>query len=240
MNSPSAEPPLPDFVRDCTTEKVTEQRVRWEPDPWRQVFVGHAELFEALTSHAAEATGIARDFVHTRAGGDPIELFLAAMAWGWGSVGYGPTRVKAVLSQPGAMNRLAAIVDTVRNRGAGEGWTALLAEHKVPGLGMAFGTKLLYFAGYRVCPSLRPLILDARVRAALQAAAPGTVPGTGRTVWRDDYLRYLKLANAWAAEPTWAQDPDVVEYALFNRGGGARPDADDGDGDEDARPGSEE
>ncbi len=42
------------------------------------------------------------------------------------------------------------------------------------------------------------------------------MPAKG-TVWKPDYLRYLKLAEEWAAEPTWAQQPDVVEYALFDQ-----------------------
>jgi hypothetical protein len=54
------------------------------------------------------------------------------------------------------------------------------------------------------------------VRKALQTFAPGTVPAKG-TVWKPNYLRYLELAEEWAAEPTWAQQPDVVEYALFDQ-----------------------
>ena len=89
-----------------------------------------------------------------------------------------------------------------------------MGAHKIKGLNMAFGTKLLYFAGYTTERRPRPLILDKRVRRALQVVAPGTVPPKG-TVWSSDYLRYLKLAETWADDLVWHQNPDVVEYGLF-------------------------
>lgn len=57
---------------------------------------------------------------------------------------------------------------------------------------------------------------DQRVLNALQTVAPGTVPAKG-TVWKAGYPRHLDLAEAWAAEPTLAQQSDVVEYRLFDR-----------------------
>src|SRR2546430_2070753 len=98
-DSSSALPALPDFVRPFTVARVAAQRVPWHPASWQQVFAGHPQLFEALTAHVNEAGGISRDFVHDRADGDPIELFLAAMAWGWGTVGYGPARVEKMLAE---------------------------------------------------------------------------------------------------------------------------------------------
>jgi hypothetical protein len=132
--------------------------------------------------------------------------------------------------------KVHAIVDTVRSCGSGDGWTDLLRDHRISGLGMAYGTKLLYFAGYGVSVGPRPLILDARVRAALQIDAARTVPAEGSTVWQPDYERYLLLASTWAADPTWDQEPDVVELALFDQAGGGRPDPDADKTDADASP----
>ena len=42
------------------------------------------------------------------------------------------------------------------------------------------------------------------------------MPAKGK-VLKADYLRYLDLAEEWAAETTWAQEPDAVEYALFDQ-----------------------
>ena len=139
------------------------------------------------------------------------------MAWGHGRRGYGPNRTKAILSQDDAPQKLGAIVEATRTDGAEAGWRALLGTHKIKGLNMSFGTKLLYFAGYTTNHRPRPLILDEKVRAGLAIVAPGTVPPRGRVTHRD-YLRYLELAEDWAAEPTFGQSPDVVEYGLFVAG----------------------
>jgi hypothetical protein len=137
------------------------------------------------------------------------------MAWGYGRSGYGPSRTRAILGQPDAEERIGKVVEETRNNGAAAGWEALLHTHQIKGLGMSFGTKLLYYAGYGSGYRPRPLILDELVRASLQKVKAGTVPATG-LVREADYLRYLQLAEDWAADPAWRQQPHVVEYGLFS------------------------
>ena len=139
-----------------------------------------------------------------------------AMAWGYGTNGYGPSRTSAVLAEDGATDKIAAIVEATRTQGAAAGWRALLSTHMIAGLNMSFGTKLLYFAGYTTDNRPRPLILDERVRAGLQIFVPGTVPPKGKTVYKADYLRYLELAETCANAPLCQPTPEVVEYALFS------------------------
>jgi hypothetical protein len=128
---------------------------------------------------------------------------------------YGPHRVKTILDGDGTEDRIRAIVEATRSQGADAGWHALLNTHKIDGLNMSFGTKLLYFAGYTTDQRPRPLVLDEKVRASLDKIAPGTVPPKG-LVYHADYLGYLDLADTWASNPSWAQAPDVVEFALFD------------------------
>lgn len=94
----------------------------------------------------------------------------------------------------------------------------LFGNHRIFGLSYAFGTKLLYFAGYTSgCPGPRPLVLDANVLSALHDAGTGILALGG--VQSADYLRYLELAESWAADPTWEEGtPEIVEYGLFARG----------------------
>lgn len=207
---------VPAAIRRYTIGDVDAQRVRWIPDRWIAAFTGYEAAHSALIEHSTEADGIARSFIHSRSDGDPVELFLMAMAWGYRPKDYGPTRTQRVLESDGADEKIRAIVDTTRSDGAAAGWHALLTTHKIDGLNMSFGTKLLYFAGYTASHRPRPLVLDERVRASLNRpeVAPGTVPPKG-IVRQADYMRYLELAEDWAAEPDWNQQPDVVEYALF-------------------------
>ncbi|MCP2621575.1 hypothetical protein NLB33_01750 [Mycolicibacterium smegmatis] len=209
---------IPHIVRRYTSAHVERQRNRWIPERWAGVFAGHEQAHADLREHVEEAGGIARSFLHAQAGRDPVDLFLMTMAWGYQPKDYGPQRTAAVLGQDGAVEKINAIVEATRTDGAAAGWSALLDSHKIRGLGMSFGTKLLYYAGYTCHQKQRPLVLDERVRAALAIIAPGTVPARG-WVRRDDYLRYLDLAESWATNPAWNQAPDVVEYALFSHGG---------------------
>lgn len=204
---------VPDPVRRYDKGDVEAHRVKWIPDRWIATFAGREAAHRALAEHSAEANGIARRFIHAQANGDPVDLFLMAMAWGYKPRDYGPHRTGKVLDADNAEAKLRAIVDATRAHGATAGWHALFT-HKITGLNMSFGTKLLYFAGYTTSHRPRPLVLDERVRASLDEIAPGTVPPTGRVV-QADYLRYLELAESWASEPYWKQEPDVVEYALF-------------------------
>ena len=209
-------PPIPNALRSFSSTDVASHRVQFNPEAWRTAFADHEETLTQLAHHAHNEGGITRSYLHDRASTDPVDLFLISMVWGYGKVGYGPRRITDILNQVGADDKLRAIVETTRNGGAAAGWNALLNTHRIGGLDMSFGTKLLYFAGYTTSHGPRPLILDNVVRIALQNAAPGTVPASGR-VHRDDYLRYLQLAEDWAADPDWNVEPDVIEYALFNQ-----------------------
>ncbi|OZC33159.1 hypothetical protein [Gordonia polyisoprenivorans] len=207
---------LPESVKRYTVGDVSNHLVRWNPDPWRDVFRGFDEAFLSLSEHVISNGGITRSYVHDRAAGDPVELFLLAMAWGYGTIGYGPTRVRKILSQTDSRAKLADIVVATRAGGAEAGWIALLRQHRIKGLGMAFGTKLLYFAGYSCQSRPRPLILDQFVRRALHQLIDPVMPV--KTIVRlDDYLRYLEVAEYAASQ---LGEPDVLEYALFELGKG--------------------
>lgn len=100
---------------------------------------------------------------------------------------------------------------------------------KIPGLGPAFFTKFLYFAGAGD-PSHLCLILDARVAASLHAAGWTSLPhskrGAGKNFsanWHTaTYVAYCALLERWAEaasnERSSSVAADEIEVALFERG----------------------
>lgn len=213
---------IPPHVLGFSRADVSAQRALWFPTTfWRTAFAGYPALFDDLVTEVAVHGGIRRTFVHERALAAPAELFLAAMAWGFGAQAPRfPVQRNMLVGNNAAVQAyaasLAAIVQQTQTHGAGAGWRALLVTNRVPGLDMSFGTKLVYFAGYTVNnPGPRPLVLDQHVRAALNTFAPNTVPATG-TVRQAHYLAYLDLAASWAQDQRWNESPEVVEFALFS------------------------
>lgn len=216
---------VPETLRPYSREDVSFQLVPWVADDWVGAFYARPETFEELSNHVASRGGIGRDFIHDYAArtADPIAVFLLAMAWGFANVGYGPHRTSQIVSDPTNLYKIKHIVGETLEHGPVAGWTALISTHKIGGISLSFGTKLLYFAGYRHWyngrDSIPPLILDNRVRWSLYDLARGAVPPPGSRVYTDHYLNYLHIAQSWAADPSWSQDPDVVEFGLFERNG---------------------
>ena len=93
----------------------------------------------------------------------------------------------------------------------------------IPGLGPAFFTKFLYFAGAGK-PTNPCLILDARVSKSLHGAGWDTLPrhrtksgwSYSANWYTDTYVSYCETLSRWAAENN--ARPDEIERALFEGG----------------------
>lgn len=148
------------------------------------------------------------------------QLATAALAWGFGVRGYGPFRTGRVLAQDPAGTRFAGALanlraDEVTPDALVDAYGRFHTSHRMRGLGPAFFTKILYFAGYRRDRSgPQPLILDSVVARRLpEDAGPARKYAHGWT--SSTWHAYLLWAENEAARPVFANQPDHVEISLF-------------------------
>ncbi|MEU0815204.1 hypothetical protein [Streptomyces mirabilis] len=147
-------------------------------------------------------------------------LLVAALVWGTGTKAQSVNRRARIFehsSPTGIDAQLGEALDVLRERGAAAAYRAFNNDQRVPYLGPAFFTKVLYFAGHdSAAESQRPVILDSVVSRALKAtdAVDASWPGNGWTT--DHYRLYLDGVHEYAQ--TRGVLPDQVEAALFSHG----------------------
>jgi hypothetical protein len=150
---------------------------------------------------------------------DPVDVFLAAMAWGFGTTGYGWSRTARMIN-PGLRNEeatVAAAVESYRSAWA-EGGAEAVAQSwgrgtgRIPGLGPAFASKVAYFALYDRDKQSGPLIADLNTAWSVWA-----VSGTWDSRYDSaKYAEYVEWCIRWADELHCRSDD--IERALFDIG----------------------
>lgn len=131
-----------------------------------------------------------------RDGESALQGFLASMVWGYGRVGYGPYRVSRVLDgTPDAPDRLREVAERAREQG-GPAAFEWLAKNRLPGLGVAFATKYLFFCA-AAGEGPPALILDRLVRDWMAKHADWRLS----LAWSvRDYRAYVETLLAWGAD----------------------------------------
>ena len=159
-----------------------------------------------------------------RAGHATVRALLAASCmWGHGPAGYGPARaLTALRADPDGAKLEHNLEPVLRQhpseaelRDAYQRFNSASPTH-LRGLGPAFFTKILYFAGYRRgTGGVQPLILDKRVARNLPTeAGPAHARRWG---WPSEHwITYLRWAVGQATRPVFGEEPDAVEMALFS------------------------
>jgi len=126
---------------------------------------------------------------------DIRRVFLGAMLWGFGTVGYGPWRTQQMLATRDSGEMLQSTFDLIAEnrieeayRGFGLDWC-----------GSSFFTKFFYFSGFGCRLPRYPLILDAYVRKSLGSFAEVDFVSASRWDPRG-YVRYIQVMHEWAQE----------------------------------------
>ena len=196
--------------------------VWWSADAWRSADVGGTDTHDRIESLATSlgypkgAKGgwikIARRDVFDQRD-DPNMLFLASMAWGFGTTGYGWKRTSRIIGT-GKVATAVAELRRAAEAAPSDTWRAWSpgGKAKINGLGTAFASKVAYFAAYDPDAGRGPLIADLNTAWSLWAL-------TG--VWdsRSNPTRYAEYVT-WAehtANEMGLKSHDI-ERALFRLG----------------------
>jgi len=219
LSSETGVPPVPEalheIVRRCRGQKLPPQPgSRWSRSSWGRQFGTHQEFLDTLPDYIDRAEATRQAQAATTPEG-AVQAFLTAMIWGYGPVGYGPYRTARVLHEnPGAAERLAAIARIARRDGGLAAFGDVAAQ-PLRYLGVAFGTKYLYFctAASPDKPGIAP-VLDAVVRRWLAEHADLRL---NIDTWHTaEYERYLNTLADWSAQ--LSLPADTIEELIFRYG----------------------
>lgn len=182
----------------------------WRRDAWLDAFPDRARVLAELPPTLDRAT-VKRTVEALPDSEEGVTAaFFVVMAWGFGRVPYGPSRVRRMFlpGNPPVPARLLEATRALRSGGAIAGYTALAGHARVKGLGPAFGAKYLFFQSPVESTAL---VLDRLVsdwiadNCGLRLSATEWSVGT--------YRRYMERMLAWAE--ACGLEPDTLEMVLF-------------------------
>jgi hypothetical protein len=150
-----------------------------------------------------------------------LSSFVLVVAWGSGTTNTRSLRYTPLaLTNPGlAAAELVGAVTALRRDGDLAG---AYTRFQLPGVGQSFATRWFALAGRREDRDWQPLVLDARVRTALEALGV-SIAGIrgGRRSRALAYEEYVRALHCWAAELR-AENPscrgEMLEWLLSDHG----------------------
>ncbi|WP_165770441.1 hypothetical protein [Brevibacterium aurantiacum] len=158
---------------------------------------------------------------------DAVKVFLLAMLWGYGLVGYGPFRTRRILDRPEAAAELFEVAVKAQEMG-GLAAFRLIAERRseasrpfLKWLGPAFGTKYIYFLTAMTESQKTTPVMDAVVYRWFRNHAPDRPLRVD--FWHSrSYELFLNSLDEWTSDITKRLGQEIriddVEYLIFAEG----------------------
>lgn len=204
------------------------QCIAFNPVSWSHKFPQDGDILEIIQRYTDRLSrGDVLSIGHPDVNGNVRirKLFLAAMIWGYGRIGYGPHRTHRMLQTVNVGEILRESFDAV----AMGNFSQAYADLQINWCGPSFFTKFLYFAGRLCNANPMPLILDSRVVSSFRLLlddmgldsrdfAISCIPN-GLCFPRrdaDGYVAYVNTMNDWALQLGCL--PDSLELFLFDPG----------------------
>ncbi len=200
--------------------EVMSQGIKWNPKNWA---TKELELFD---SGISKFTLMSRsvDGEHFISRSDVInesnsveDVFIGSMIFGFGPVGYGPSRVVRVVRENKDLIAKLNNQYEAAARGMADSWNSHTQENRISHLGPAFATKFAYFsARHQKAKGVIPLIADLNTSWAIWWLAE--IPRSMEQL--DGYRSYVENAHEWGSEIGCDFSADEIERALFTLGQG--------------------
>lgn len=200
--------------------EVMSQGIKWKPTSW------DTKELEDFKSGISKFALKCRSFdgEHFISRSDVInesnsveDVFIGSMIFGFGPVGYGPSRVGRVVRENRDLIAKLNNQYEAAARGIADSWNSHTQKNHITYLGPAFATKFAYFsARHQKAEGVIPLIADLNTSWAIWwlAEIPRSVEQLG------SYRNYIEKAHAWGSELGCDYGADEIERALFALGQG--------------------
>lgn len=225
------DPPAQLLAQRSNRPNPDEHAIAYVAGTWTKWFESDNDLATIVSRHPLELSRRDVGRLATEALAGTVTwrcAFMAAMMWGYGTVGYGAYRTRTMLGTPNAESTIGRAANLVTTGQLG----AAYESFKVRMCGPAFFTKFFYFVGFGAA-SLRPLpvVLDSVVANSLERlgvdvsqfiTATRGVDRRITSLGRDaaGYLRYVETMDAWAKAIRCRADQ--IEMWLFTQRPGQR------------------
>ena len=200
---------------------------KWNQKSWTNQLGQHEDFFKKLKGDPIDRKQAVQLSPVVTNEEEAVQVFLLAMLWGYGLVGYGPFRTRRILERPEAAAELLEIAQVAQDDG-GLAAFKLIADRRNEGarsflkwLGPAFGTKYIYFLTAKNNPQEPAPVMDSVVYRWFRKHAPNR--NIRVDFWHTpSYELYLSSLKEWAMDITHRFDQetriDDVEYLIFAEG----------------------
>src|SRR5699024_988610 len=207
--------------------RPTQIPSKWNHRSWTNQLGQHKEFLNGLKGDPIDRKQAVQLSPIVTNEEEAVQVFLLAMLWGYGLVGYGPFRTRRILEQPTAAAELLEVAQ-VAQRDGGLAAFKLIADRRNGGarsflrwLGPAFGTKYIYFLTAKNNPQEPAPVMDAVVYRWFRKHAPDRKLRVD--FWHTpSYEQFLNSLEEWAVDITEQYGQEIriddVEYLIFSEG----------------------
>ncbi|WP_155807489.1 8-oxoguanine DNA glycosylase OGG fold protein [Brevibacterium sp. VCM10] len=207
--------------------RPTQVPSKWNQKSWTNQLGQYEDFFKELKGDPIDRKQAVQLAPVVTNEEEAVQVFLLAMLWGYGLVGYGPFRTRRILDRPEAAAELFEVAHVAQSDG-GLAAFKLIADRRNGGersflkwLGPAFGTKYIYFLTAKNNPQEPAPVMDAVVYRWFRKHAPDRKLRVG--FWHTpSYKQFLNSLEEWAADISQQFDQEIqiddVEYLIFAEG----------------------